>query len=311
MRSYFATGKVMLTGEYLVMNGFDCIALPSKLGQWMHVWDFETPQGSPDFIIYQAKDINDNVWFETKIILPNFEIMDPAQVENIQVDRLVGILKMADVEFWQEGKSYRIETQLEFERVWGLGSSSTLVKLFADFLHLDPLNIQFEIFGGSGYDVAIAQLQKPMVYSLTPDNSNWKYWKLDKSLTENWHVVFYGEKMDSRSSVSAVQDALNDIAEDDFYTAQFDKILEMSKSATDIISLESSLEMYQMLLAQALFMPTTYDLLGIKPVNKGLCKWLGAWGGDMILINQAILDAYPRAFENFNTVKWNDLVINE
>jgi len=64
-------------------------------------------------------------------------------------------------------------------------------------------------------------------------------------------------------------------------------------------------------LAQALFIPSTYDLLGIKPVNKGLCKWLGAWGGDMILVNQIILDAYPRAFENFNIVKWNDLVIHE
>ena len=311
MRSYFAPGKIMITGEYLVMNGFECLAVPTKLGQWMHVWEFETPKGLSDFIMYQAKDLNENIWFETKILLPNFEIVDPAQVENIQVDRLVGILKMADGEFWQVGKSYRIETVLEFDRTSGLGSSSTLVKLFSDYLNVDPLKIQFDIFGGSGYDVAIAKFQKPLIYWLTEDDSHWKYWKLDGSLTENWYVVFYGQKTDSRASLSGVQDALNDIAEDDFYTAQFDKILEMSKSATDMSSLESSLEMYQMLLSQALFLPTTYDLLGIKPVNKGLCKWLGAWGGDMLLINQTILDAYPRAFENFNMVKWNDLVINE
>jgi len=311
MRSYFAPGKIMLTGEYLVMNGFDCLAVPTKLGQWMHIWEFETPDGLSDFIMYQAKDNSENVWFETKILLPNFELVDPAQVENIQVNRLVGILKMTDTEFWQEGKSYRIETVLEFDRNSGLGSSSTLVKLFSDYLNIDPLKIQFDIFGGSGYDVAIAKFQKPLIYWLTEDDSHWKYWKLDGSLTENWHVVFYGQKMDSRASLSGVQEALNDIAEDDFYTAQFDKILGMSKSATDMISLESSLEMYQMLLAQALFLPTTYDLLGIKPVNKGLCKWLGAWGGDMLLVNQTILDAYPRAFENFNIIKWNDLVINE
>ncbi len=311
MRSYFAPGKIMITGEYLVMNGFECLAVPTKLGQWMHVWEFETPKGLSDFIMYQAKDLKDNVWFETKIILPHFEISDPSQVDNIQVNRLVGILKLADSEFWQEGKSYRIETVLEFERTSGLGSSSTLVNLFSDYLNIDPFKIQFDIFGGSGYDVAVAKFQKPLIYWLTEDDSHWKYWKLDKSLTENWNVVFYGQKMDSRASVSGVQDALNDIAEDDFYTAQFDKILEMSKNASDMISLESSLEMYQMLLAQALIIPTTYDLLEIKPVNKGLCKWLGAWGGDMILVNQTILDAYPGAFDNFSIVKWNDLVINE
>ena len=311
MRSFFAPGKIMLTGEYLVMNGFECLAVPTKLGQLMHVWEFETPTGLDDFIIYQAKDVSDNVWFETKIILPNFEIVDPSQVKNIQVDRLVGILKLADTEFWQVGQSIRIETVLEFERTSGLGSSSTLVKLFSDYLNVDPLKIQFEIFGGSGYDVAVAKFQKPLIYWLTDDNSHWKYWKLNSELSQNWSIVFYGQKMDSRTSVSGVQEALNEIAEDDFYTAQFDKILEMSKNATDMISLESSLEMYQMLLAQALFINTTYDLLGIKPVNKGLCKWLGAWGGDMILVNQTILGAYPKVFENFVIVKWNDLVINE
>jgi mevalonate kinase len=265
MRSFFAPGKIMLTGEYLVMNGFDCIALPTKLGQWMHVWEFETPTGSSDFIMYQAKDVNGNVWFETKILLPNFEIVDPAQIENIQVDRIVGILKLADSEFWQAGKSIRIETVLEFERTTGLGSSSTLVKLFSDYLNVDPFKIQFEIFGGSGYDVAVAKFQKPLIYWLTEDDSHWKYWKLNSELSHNWYVVFYGQKMDSRASVSGVQEALNHIAEDGFYTAQFDKILEMSKNATDMISLESSLEMYQMLLAQALLIPTTYDLLGIKP----------------------------------------------
>ena len=311
MRSYFATGKVMLTGEYLVMNGFDCIALPTKLGQWMHVWDFDTPDDSSDFILYQAKDLHGNVWFETKILLPNFELVDPAQIENIQADRLVGILKLADSDFWETGKSWRIETQLEFERVWGLGSSSTLVKLFADFLHLDPMNIQFEIFGGSGYDVAIAQLQKPMVYCLTADDSNWKYWRLEEYFTKDWYLVFYGQKIDSRNSLSSVQDELNDIAEDEFYTAQFDKIISQTRIASNIMELESSLEMYQMLLSKALMLPTTYDILGIKPVNKGLCKWLGAWGGDMILINKTILDAYPRAFENFRIFPWNSFIINE
>ena len=69
-------------------------------------------------------------------------------------------------------------------------------------------------------------------------------------------------------------------------SAQFDKIISQTRIASNIMELESSLEMYQMLLSKALMLPTTYDVLGIKPVNKGLCKWLGAWGGDMMLINK-------------------------
>ena len=66
-----------------------------------------------------------------------------------------------------------------------------------------------------------------------------------------------------------------------------------------------------MLLSKALMLPTTYDILGIKPVNKGLCKWLGAWGGDMILINKKILDAYPSKFEHLRIFPWNSFIINE
>lgn len=311
MRSYFAPGKIMLTGEYLVMNGFDSFAFPTKMGQWLDVYEFDTPDELSDFIVFQAKDFQDNVWFETKLLLPDFQPIEIHHVENILVNRLCGIFKLAENDFWTSGRSFRLETRLEFNRVWGLGSSSTLVKLMSDFLNVDPFKIQFEIFGGSGYDVAIAKLQKPLLYWLTSDEMNWNYWKLNAELTEKWFVVFYGKKMDSRSSLANVQDELNQIAEDDFYTAQFDKILNNTKVATDLISLESSLEMYQMLLSQSLMLPTPYELLGIKPTNKGLCKWLGAWGGDMILINETILQTYPSAFENFEMMPWNDLVINE
>ena len=310
MKSFYAPGKVLLTGEYLVLNGFEAIALPTNVGQTLHTWEFDTPGQQQDFMIFEAKDQFGEVWLTTRFSLPNFEILDIDKKENIELDRLAGIFQKADPAFWKLGKSLRLETNLQFNRVHGLGSSSTLVTLLSDFMNLDALSVQFDIFGGSGYDVAIAKNRKPLVYWLTETDSNWDFWKLNSELTQNWSIVFYGQKMDSRTSLKNVQDALNEIAEDEFYTAQIDHILNLTKSAKDVLSLEASLEMYQKILSQALELSTPYDVLEIEPVAQGLCKWLGAWGGDMILVNKTVLETYQTKFEKFEKIGWTQLVIN-
>lgn len=311
MKSFYAPGKVLLTGEYLVLNGFAAIALPTNIGQTLNTWEFDTPGQQEDFMIFEAKDHLGDIWLTTRFSLPNFEILDIDKKENLELDRLAEIFKKADPAFWKLGKSLRLETNLQFNRVHGLGSSSTLVTLLSDYMNLDALQVQFDIFSGSGYDVAIAKSRKPLVYWLTETDSNWNFWSLNPELTKNWTIVFYGQKMDSRASIKNVQDALNEIAEDEFYTAQIDHILNLTKSAKDVLSLEASLEMYQKILSQSLELPTPYDVLEIEPIAQGLCKWLGAWGGDMILVNDIVLEAYNSKFEKFEKVGWNQLVMNQ
>lgn len=311
MKSFYAPGKVLLTGEYLVLNGFDAIALPTNIGQTLNSWEFDTPGQQDDFMIFEAKDHLGDIWLTTRFSLPNFEILDIDKKENIELDRLAGIFKKADPAFWKLGKSLRLETNLQFNRVHGLGSSSTLVTLLSDFMNLDALQVQFDIFSGSGYDVAIAKSRKPLVYWLTETDSNWNFWSLNPELTKDWSIVFFGQKMDSRASIKNVQDALNEIAEDEFYTAQIDHVLNLTKSAKDVLSLEASLEMYQKILSQSLELPTPYDVLEMEPIAQGLCKWLGAWGGDMILVNHTVLNAYSSQFEKFEKIGWNQLVINQ
>ncbi len=309
MKSYFAPGKVMLTGEYLVLNGFDSFALPTHFGQSMQVWDFNTPGAQNDFLLFVAKDFEGHTWLQCRIELPTIKILEFDESQSIEVDRIQKILQKADLSAWKIGQSYRIETTLQFNKLHGLGSSSTLISLMAQFLKLDPLELQFEIFGGSGYDVAVAVAQKPIVYWLSATDSNWDFWSLNPELTENWEVVFLGKKMDSRKSIHSIQDKLNEIAEDEFYTAQFDHILQLTKQAKDISSLEASLEMYQKLLSDSTELETPYQTLNITPINKGLCKWLGAWGGDMMLVNKTILDTYPEAFQGMERILWNKLIV--
>ena len=59
-----------------------------------------------------------------------------------------------------------ITTKLTFPRAWGLGTSSTLISLIAQWAKCDPFELLFEAFGGSGYDIACATANSPISYQL-------------------------------------------------------------------------------------------------------------------------------------------------
>ena len=153
----------MLCGEYAVTIGVEALAIPVVSGQWMHVWEFDSPGGG-DRLIWEAKEKNGNTWLNESFSLP-LEVMDAADEKNSSErdrDRKVlhSMISLVEASFWKVGKSYRIETQLEFERSSGLGSSSTMVANFARYAGLDAQKVQQNVFGGSGYDVAVAELGK-------------------------------------------------------------------------------------------------------------------------------------------------------
>ncbi|MDA1182883.1 MAG: hypothetical protein O3B82_04725, partial [Bacteroidetes bacterium] len=83
------------------------------------------------------------------------------------------------------------------------------------------------------------------------------------------------------------------------------------KMAQEIAMLEAGLEMWQALLSMALGLKTPYQQFEILPIKGGLCKWLGAWGGDMLLVNQTFIHKNAVFLENYTVVSWNEWVINE
>ena len=44
----------MLCGEYAVTVGVEALAIPVVPGQWMYVWEFDSPGGG-DRLIWEAK----------------------------------------------------------------------------------------------------------------------------------------------------------------------------------------------------------------------------------------------------------------
>ncbi len=339
MQSYYAPGKILLVGEYAVTKGFEGLAVPVKTGQWMDVWEFNSPGNAEDRLIFNALDLHGATWFSESFDIEflkrnsanyadarisedsnqaanSAEALNTAEAPSTNAptdsedSHLLKVLTLVSPNFWKPGKSYRFETRLEFDRNSGLGSSSTFIELVCRYFKLDPFQVQDKVFGGSGYDVAIAAVQKPLIFWRTENDIHFRQWSLNPELTKDWKVVFLGNKVNSRTSTSHVNDMLDDLAKDENYQMQIQKIIEIVRDAKELMAVETGIEMYQMFLSQLLGMVTPYTFFGVKPLPRGVCKWLGAWGGDMLLVNSVVWDAYYSLWNGCEVKNWNDLVIS-
>lgn len=310
MRSYFTHGKVMLAGEYAVMAGVEALALPVKQGQWMNVWESESNDGSSK-LVWQAKDHLKQVWFECRVDMNALELTQSTDVDAGKTN----LLLLAEIKEKRpqlfENKTLRIETELDFDRSFGLGSSSTLINNISLWSGIDPFYLQQKAFGGSGYDVAAGRMGKPVVYWVANEKANWSPWQLSPELTAGWVLAFPGTKQNSRYSLQDKKSAIAGIKNDTVLLQQLNAIVEAIKQPRSLPLLEAMLEMWQALLSQRLDLPRAYEDLGIDPVQGGLCKWLGAWGGDVLLVNMTILNANSEVFEKMTLMPWNEFVINQ
>lgn len=301
----------MLCGEYAVTIGVEALALPVSLGQWMYVWEFDSPGGG-DRLIWEAKEKDGSTWLNESFALP-LETMEAETEKSSERDRsrevLHSMLSMVAEGFWKTGKSYRIETQLEFDRSSGLGSSSTMVANFARFAGLDAQKVQQKVLGGSGYDVAVAELGKGLAFWKNAEVANWDAWKLSADLTSKWKIVFLGKKQNSRNALADVKGKLMEIEKDDFLMHQLQQVCAAVKMANQVPMLEAGLEMWQAILAMSLGLETPYQHFKFQPTKGGLCKWLGAWGGDMLLINDVFEESEREALKKYKIVDWNQLVL--
>lgn len=307
----------MLCGEYAVTIGVEALAVPVQLGQWMYVWEFNSPLGG-DRLIWEAKKKDGSTWLNEHFSLPLLSDFVESSVSgelegqvlrNTDRNVIKKMLGLVASDFWKAGKSYRIETQLEFNRNSGLGSSSTMISNFARYTGLDAQWLQQQVFGGSGYDVAVAEVGKGLVFWKQNDEAHWGPWSLSTQLTENWQVVFLGQKQNSRDSLSQVKIRLQEIQNDNFLLHQLQQILAAVKMASEVPMLEAGLEMWQAVLSMGLDLETPYQHFGFQPIKGGVCKWLGAWGGDMLLVNAVFAEKQREALSVYPSVSWNELVL--
>ena len=97
--------------------------------------------------------------------------MSKPEIETVKTT-LIKILHEAyllNPDFINNAEGYKISTELTFPKNWGLGTSSTLLNNIAQWTKIDAFTLLKNSFGGSGYDIACAQNNTPIIYQLEQD----------------------------------------------------------------------------------------------------------------------------------------------
>ncbi|MCK0204086.1 GHMP kinase, partial [Ornithobacterium rhinotracheale] len=114
---------------------------------------------------------NGKIWFSEKYVQKSHEIVffpDSKQSkEGLFLLKILNEILALNPSVQFQNLSFK--TQLEFNKDWGLGSSSTLIALLAQFAEVNAYELLEKTFGGSGYDLACALAKQPIFYTRNGD----------------------------------------------------------------------------------------------------------------------------------------------
>ncbi|RLD29615.1 MAG: GHMP kinase, partial [Bacteroidetes bacterium] len=139
MQGFFSNGKLLLTGEYLVLDGALALAVPTQFGQSLTIEIIGEPK-----LIWKSINHEGDIWFEGAFLLQNNEILNQVQDDNKVSKRIVQILravKQLNPNFLNQEFGYKVTTKLDFPPFWGLGSSSTLINNIARWAKVDAYQL--------------------------------------------------------------------------------------------------------------------------------------------------------------------------
>lgn len=267
--SYYARGKILLSGEYAVIKGAYAIAVPSCFGQHLRVTSHDQ-----EGIYWESLDHRGNSWFRGQFDrnLSPLSVSDDAIAQ-----RLSEILQIASKMAGKTPDGVKFTSMLEFPNDWGLGSSSSLIYLLAQYFEIHAMELFFSSSKGSGYDVACAGCEQGIGYQLREGKAEWAPVDLP-DVFKKTVFIHLGHKQDSSSEVRRFLDKPVISKE------HIDRISEISRS---FLSVKSEGELSDLIVEHE---KVTSQLIGLQPIKdrlfkdfQGAVKSLGAWGGDFVM----------------------------
>lgn len=274
---FYANGKLLITAEYVVLDGALALACPTQKGQ-----DLVVSPGSDRKISWKSYNQDGTIWFED--IFSFDEICTPDYVEktdNVR-QRLLEILHEGYLKNpgFLDAPGHSVATHLTFDRHWGLGTSSTLISNIADWLKIDPYQLLKDSFGGSGYDIACARHDAPVSYRLQDQKPVVREVAFRPSFQNNLFFVYLNRKQSSKAAVASYY--ANRLDHPELLVSQISKITQAVINASDLKTLVYQLEKHESLMSRLLEMNTVKE--AIFPDFDGLVKSLGGWGGDFVMV---------------------------
>lgn len=276
MKKFRSNGKLLLIGEYIVMDGAKAFALPTKYGQCLFVK--ENPQDN--LIYWKAIKHDDSIWFETQLELNSLKIIQTTnQKLSESLQKILIQARNLNPSFFKSNLGFQCETKLEYPQEWGLGSSSTLIDLIGQWIEINPFELNKLTFNTSGYDIACAHHNEPIVFSNNPINVdivdlNWNF-------IDDLYFVYLNQKQDTQSAVGNHYKNKEKNWELIHYLSS---LVDSATQVTSLNQLEVIIDEYQDKLADFMQQPKVKDVYFSD--YKGSVKSLGTWGGDFVLVTK-------------------------
>lgn len=301
--TFYSNGKLFISGEYLVLDGADAFALPTKFGQNLVVED-----GEDQIIEWKSYDYDNKLWFETTISIEEVINNVVSEIETVKTT-LINILHEAYVlnpEFIQKSKGYKVTTNLTFPRNWGLGTSSTLINNIAQWSNINAFTLLRNSFGGSGYDIACAQNNTPILYRI--ENNFVESVAFNPEFTTNIFFVYLNKKQNSKTAIHAYnkhkqQNLAKSVIENN-------KITHAILNAKSLKEFAHAVEKHEIHLSNIMEIKTIKEIA--FPDFNGTVKSLGAWGGDFVMV---ISKENPRdyfASKGYDTIlTYDEMILQE
>lgn len=300
MTKFYSNGKLLITGEYAVLDGAKALAIPTKYGQ-----SLELERTANNFISWKSLDEKNKIWFETNFRIEREKLLydtsnKDSEVESISL-KLREILQTAHTmnpDIFSGNKGYNVITRLDFPRNWGLGSSSTLINNIAKWFQIDAFNLLKKTFGGSGYDIAAAQHKTPITYQLSPKGISVLNANFNPGFKDKLFFVHLKRKQNSRDSIAHyrnqpehnIRDIINKVS----------ALTEQIISCENFLEFETLLDIHETVISKALNTPKIK--LSLFPDYHGALKSLGGWGGDFILATGGKQEQEYFRNKNYHTI---------
>ena len=272
MTQCYSHGKLLLSGEYLVLVGAQALALPCKMGQTL---EFEA--NNSKILKWESWDHQNQLWFSASLEISDFEIADTNNFETAKqlVEILTNIRILKNDFLMNHGG--KVKNFLEFDRHWGLGTSSTLISNLAKWSKTNPYTLLQASFGGSGYDIACAMENHPLIYKKDTEGPNIEKCLFDPSFKSNLYFIYLNQKKNSKEAVN--QFKKQKINQEQI--ARASQLTQAMVEAKTLYEFEETMNQHELFIG---------NILGLKPVKEdrfsdfgGSIKSLGAWGGDFVL----------------------------
>ena len=295
----YSNGKVLLTGEYVILDGALSLAAPTKFGQHL-----KFQENLSNFINWKSKNFDGNIWFECLITSDTLKVKSTSsqKISNTLVE-IINFIREYNPAFLKNCGS-DISTNLTFEKNLGLGSSSTLISNLSKISGVNPYTLNNKIFKGSGYDIACAESISPILYKLDKDQKIINEVSFKPSFNEHIYFVYLNKKQNSISEIKKYNKnkASNSI------------INEISDITSEILVCNSIdrfnklIEAHELIISKLISKQTVKDLL-FKDFD-GYIKSLGAWGGDMIMVTSQIDPSKYFIEKGYSTIfKFKELLV--